>query len=65
MLHSWPRLTPGLLTVTTPSLWLKLVLRLAVAAPSPYTLSVAWLPVETDPEVWPSTSTLYSHTSVV
>ena len=49
MFHSSPRLTPGLRTVTTPSLWLKLVLRLAEAAPD--TLSEAWPPVETVPEL--------------
>ena len=49
MLHSFPRLAPGLRTVTTPSLWLKLVLRLAGAAP--VTLSEAWPEVETVPEV--------------
>ena len=49
MLHSWPRLTPGLRTVTTPPWWLKLVLRLAGAAP--VTLSEAWPEVETVPEL--------------
>ena len=62
MVHSCWRLTPGLRTTTTPASWLKLVSRLVTAPP---TSSVARPAVDTVRESWPSTDTLYSHTSVL
>ena len=62
MVHSCWRLTPGLRTTTTPASWLKLVSRLLTAPPAS---SVARPAVDTVRESWPSTDTLYSHTSVL
>ena len=62
MVHSCWRLTPGLRTTSTPASWLKLVSRLLTEPP---TSSVARPAVDTVRESWPSTDTLYSHTSVL